>query len=192
VEPSAVAAPRTRASLALAVGGALFLMTGVALALIGAALRLEHQIHAVPMAVLGLILAVLGLALGASATVAALLDAPTGILPASVPGTWAAGPPAAAQAAAGPAPRGETVPGKVLSSFVLPGQFAWPDQPPAAPAARPEVVPGAPLRPPGRHGSAPVPSAREPLAGESLAREVRASEVLAGYSDAGWSIEAES
>jgi hypothetical protein len=188
VEPSAVAAPRTRAPLALAVGGALFLMTGVALALIGAALRLQHQIHAMPVAVLGLILAVVGLALGASATVTALLDAPTGILPASVPGAWAA----AAQAAAGPAPRGEPVPGKVLSSFVLPVYVARPDQPWAAPAVRPEVVPGAPLRPPGRPGPAPVPSAREPLASEGLAREVRASEVRAGYSDAGWSLEADS
>jgi hypothetical protein len=196
VEPSAVAARRTRASLALAVGGALFLMSGIALTLIAAALRLEQQVPPVPLVTPGLTLAILGVALGAAAMVTILLDAPTR-MPLSFPESRPAEPsaaepsaaepaaaqaaagPAAAQAAAGPAWPGETVRGEVLSSDVLP------QRPPAAPVTRPEVVPGAPLSPPGRPGPGPVPSAREPMASEVLA-----GEVLAGYSDAGWKIEA--
>jgi hypothetical protein len=200
VEPSAVAPRRTRASLALAAGGALVLMAGVACVATGAALRLEHQVHSVPLVVPGLVLTVLGLALGASAAVTVLLDAPTGTPPAPPYGgsragghPFAAGP-FAAGPAAGPAPaepevRGATVAGEVLSSFVLPGR------PPPAPVTPTEVVPGAPLAPPGRPRTAPlgpapsapvqpegvparpVPSAREPLAGE-----------VPGYSDAGWDI----
>jgi hypothetical protein len=185
VEPSAVAARRTRASLALAVGGALFLMTGVALTVTGAALKLEHQVRLVPLVVLGLVAAVLGLALGASAMVAAVLDQPTEMLSAPARGSWAAAPPRAPLAAAGPPDPGETAPGEALSSFVLPGQ------PPAAPVPPPEVVPGSPLRPPGRHRAGPVPHAREPMASELLPTELLASEVLAGYSDTGWSIEAD-
>jgi hypothetical protein len=185
VEPSAVAPRRTRASLALAAGGALVLMAGVACVATGAALRLEHQVHSVPLVVPGLVLTVLGLALGASAAVTILLDAPTGMPPAppyagSRTGSRAGGHPfAAGPFAAGPAPaepevRGVTVAGEVLSSFVLP------DRPPPAPVTPTEVVPGAPLAPPGRPRTAPlgpVPSAREPLAGE-----------VPGYSDAGWDI----
>jgi hypothetical protein len=185
VEPSAVAPRRTRASLALAAGGALVLMAGVACVATGAALRVEHQVHSVPLVVPGLVLTVLGLALGASAAVTILLDAPTGMPPAppyagSRTGSRAGGHPfAAGPFAAGPAPaepevRGVTVAGEVLSSFVLP------DRPPPAPVTPTEVVPGAPLAPPGRPRTAPlgpVPSAREPLAGE-----------VPGYSDAGWDI----
>jgi hypothetical protein len=183
VEPSAVAARRTRASLALAVAGAIVLMTGAALVLSGEAIKLEHQAHPPPLIVPGLILAVLGLALGASAAVTILLDAPTR-LPAAHPLTAAApddpsafGPPPADRAV-----HGEIVAGEVLSSSRLPDP-----EPPAA-AAWTEVVPGAALSPPGPAGRAargpptpgpaapgPVPGAREPMAGE-----------VPGYSDAGW------
>jgi hypothetical protein len=67
VEPSAVAARRTRASLALAVVGAIVLMAGVALVLSGEALKLEHQARPPSLLGPGLVLAFLGLALGASA-----------------------------------------------------------------------------------------------------------------------------
>jgi hypothetical protein len=145
VEPSAVAARRTRATLALAVVGAIVLMTGVALVLAGEAMKLEHPVRPPSLIVPGLILAFLGLALGASAAVTILLDAPTRLPaahPFAAPGPddrSAFGPPPAA-----PAGHGEIVPGEVLSSSRLPGPVV------RGPAARTEVVPGAPLPPPGQ------------------------------------------
>jgi hypothetical protein len=178
VEPSAVAARRTRASLALAVVGAIVLMAGAALVLTGAAMRLEHRAHPPPLIVPGLILALLGLALGASAAVTILLDAPTR-LPVAHPfaepvpdDPSSFGPPPA-----GPVVYGEIVPGEVLSSSRLP------DPVPPGPAAYTEVVPGAALSPPGRAGPAVTgPAAPGPVPG---AREATADEVP-GYSDAGW------
>jgi hypothetical protein len=176
VEPSAVAARRMRASLALAVVGAIVLMTGVALVLTGEAIKLEHHAHPPSLIGPGLVLAFLGLALGASAAVTILLDAPTRLpaphpLAAAAPDDRSAfGPPPA-----GPAVHGEIVAGEVLSSARLPDPV-----PPAA--AWTEVVPGAALSPPGRTGPAfagppppEVPGAREPVTGE-----------VPGYSDAGW------
>jgi hypothetical protein len=147
VEPSAVAARRTRASLALAVVGAIVLMAGVALVLSGEAIKLEHQARPPSLIGPGLVLAFLGLALGASAVVTILLDAPTR-LPAAGPLTPAApddrsafGPPRA-----DPVVHGEVVAGEVLSSDRLPGPV------PSSAAAWTEVVPGAALSPPGRTG----------------------------------------
>jgi hypothetical protein len=203
VEPSAVAARRTCASLALAVVGAIVLMAGAALVLTGAAVKLEHRVHPPPLIVPGLILAFVGLALGASAAVTILLDAPTR-LPVAHPFAEPApddrssfGPPPAA-----PAMYGEIVPGEVLSSSRLP------DPVPPGPAAYTEVVPGAALSPPGRAGPAftgpaapgPVPGAREPTAGEmpggpwpggQAASDQPAGgppqpDEVPGYSDAGW------
>ena len=165
-----------RVSLALAAGGTLFLMSGIVLMLTSAALRLEHQAHPVPLVAPGAALAVVGLALGASALVTTLLDVPSRMPP--VPGSGGAG---RAAAPARPVPYGRTVLGEVLFSFVLPGQRT------ASPVAPPEVVPGVPLVPPGRPAAVPVPAARAPLPAEMLA-----SEVLAGYSDGGWGLDAAS
>ena len=175
-------------------------MAGVALVLSGEAIKLEHQARPPSLIGPGLVLAFLGLALGASAVVTILLDAPTR-LPAARPLTPAA---PRDQSAFGPPPadpvvHGEVVAGEVLSSDRLPGPV------PASAAAWTEVVPGAALSPPGRTGrgqasagppqrpppggvpgapgsGAPgsptpglVPGAREPAAGE-----------VPGYSDAGW------
>jgi hypothetical protein len=190
VEPSAVAPRRTRAALALAAGGALVLMTGVACLATGAALRLEHQVHSVPLLAAGVVLAVLGLALGASAAVTILLDAPTRMPPAPpFAGSRAGGQPFAGPAAAGSGPAepgvpGATVAGEVLSSFVLPGR------PPPGPVTPTEVVPGAPLAPPGRPRTAPLGPARPEAAAPGpvpSAREPRADEAP-GYSDAGWDV----
>jgi hypothetical protein len=206
VEPSAVAARRTRASLALAVVGAIVLMAGVALVLSGEAVKLEHQAHPPSLIGPGLVLAFLGLALGASAAVTILLDAPTRLpaahphplAPAAPYGPSAFGPPPGDRSAFGPPPadpvvHGEVVAGEVLSSDRLSGPV-----PPAA-AAWTEVVPGAALSPPGRTGPAfagpppgeapaapgqagPGPAAPDLVPG---AREPVAGEVP-GYSDAGW------
>jgi hypothetical protein len=143
VEPSAVAARRTRASLALAVVGAIALMTGVALALAGEGLRLERGAHPPSLIGPGLVLAFLGLVLGASAIVTIVLDAPTR-LPATHPlgAARPAGRSAFGSPPAGPAAHGEVVAGEVLSSSRLPDP-----RPPAA-SGRTEVVPGAALSPP--------------------------------------------
>jgi hypothetical protein len=160
VEPSAVAARRTRASLALAAGGAIVLMAGVALLLTGEAVKLGHPARLPPLIVPGLILVVLGFALGASAAVTILLDVPSR-LPFPPPGADVPGDRAGAgPAPGGPARPGETVPGEVLSSFRLPDRPGGLVPGPARPAAPTEIVPGAALSP-------PVPAAREPLAGEA-------------------------
>jgi hypothetical protein len=203
VEPSAVAARRTRASLALAVGGAIVLMAGVALILTGEAMKLEHPAHSRPLILPGLILVVLGFALGMSAAVTILLDAPTR-LPSAAPAaerpaaehTFAERPfaehapgdlPPADPAPGGPARYAEVVPGEVLSSFRLPEspyQGGRPGTAPPGPAAPTEVVPGAALSPPGHAGrvpaaapSAEAPSAGRPLDGVPAAREPAAAEV---------------
>jgi hypothetical protein len=212
VGPSGVAARRTRASLALAVIGAILLMTGAALVLTGEAVKLEHHAHPASLIGPGLVLAFLGLALGASAAVTILLDAPTRMpAAAAAPDDRSAfGPPRADESAFGPPPadpvvRGEVVAGEVLSSNRLPGPV-----PPATTWT--EVVPGAALSPPGRTGHGPpfagpapgeVPGAREPVTGEAPgapgvaapgsaapglvpgAREPVTGEVP-GYSDGGW------
>jgi hypothetical protein len=160
VEPSAVAARRTRASLALAAGGAIVLMAGVALLLTGEAMKLGHPARLPPLIVPGLILVILGFALGASAAVTILLDVPSR-LPYPPPGADVPGDRAGAgPAPGGPARPGETVPGEVLSSFRLPDRPGGLVPGPARPAAPTEIVPGAALAP-------PVPAAREPLAGEA-------------------------
>jgi len=117
-------------------------MTGAALVLSGEAIKLEQQAHPPSLIWPGLVLAFLGLALGGSAAVTILLDAPTR-LPAAHPLAAAApddrsafGPPPA-----DPAVHGEIVAGEVLSSARLPDPV-----PPAA--ASTEVVPGAALSPP--------------------------------------------
>jgi hypothetical protein len=171
VEPSAVAARRTRASLALAVGGAIVLMAGVALILTGEAMRLEHPVHPRPLIVPGLVLVVLGFALGVSAAVTILLDAPTRLPSAHLSAEHAPGdPPPAGQAPDDLVRYAEAVPGEVLSSFRLPDPAYPGGRPEAAPPGPPaptEVVPGAALPPPGRDAQAPpagVPSARAPAA----------------------------
>jgi hypothetical protein len=192
VEPSAVAARRTRASLALAVGGAIVLMAGVALILTGEAMKLEHPAHPRALILPGLILVVVGFAVGISAAVTILLDASTR-LPSAPPAAEppAAEPPAAERApgdppaadpASGdPARYAEVVPGEVLSSFRLPDS-PYPDghpNTPPGPSASTEVVPGAALSPPGRAARVPAgaPSAGGPLDGVPAAREPAAAEV---------------
>jgi hypothetical protein len=161
VEPSAVDARRTRASLALAVVGAIVLMAGVALVLSGEAVKLEHQAHPPSLIGPGLVLAFLGLALGASAAVTILLDAPTR-LPAAHPHPLAPaapddpsgfGPPPGDRSAFGPPPADPVVHGEVVAGEVLSSDRLSDPVPPAA-AARTEVVPGAALSPPGRTGPA--------------------------------------
>jgi hypothetical protein len=202
VEPSAVAARRTRASLALAVGGAIVLMAGVALILTGEAMKLEHPVHPRPLILPGLILVVLGFALGISAAVTILLDAPTR-LPSAPPAAEppaaeppvaerAPGDPPSADPASGdPARYAEVVPGEVLSSFRLPDSRypdGRPNTPPGPPAPT-EVVPGTALSPPGRAARVPAgapsagapsaggPSAGGPLDGVPAAREPAAAGV---------------
>jgi hypothetical protein len=152
VEPSAVAARRTRASLALAVVGAIVLMAGVALVLSGEAIKLEHQARPPSLIGPGLVLAFLGLALGASAVVTILLDAPTR-LPAAGPLTPAApgdrsafGPPAGDRSAFGP-PAGDRSafgrPAGDRSAFGRPpGDRSAFGPPPADPVVHGEVVAG--------------------------------------------------
>jgi hypothetical protein len=142
VEPSAVAARRTRASLALAVAGAIVLMAGVALVLSGEAIKLEHQARPPSLIGPGLVLAFLGLALGASAAVTILLDAPARLPVAHPLAPAAPGDPSAAAAWT------EVVPGAVLSP---PGRVGPAFTGPATPGP---AAPG------------PGPGAREPVAGE--------------------------
>ncbi|HEY2284284.1 MAG TPA: hypothetical protein VGH88_00930, partial [Streptosporangiaceae bacterium] len=161
MEPSAVAARRTRASLALAAGGAIVLMAGVALLLTGEAMKLGHPARLPPLIGPGLILVILGFALGASAAVTILLDVPSRLpvppaAAADVPGD----PAEAGQPPGEPVRPVEIVPGEVLSSFRLPDRPGGPVPGPARPAAPTEIVPGAALSP-------PVPAARAPLAGEA-------------------------
>jgi hypothetical protein len=176
VEPSAVAARRTRTSLALAVGGAIVLMAGVALILTGEAMKLEHPVHPRPLIVPGLIFVVLGFALGVSAIVTILLDAPTRLPSAPPVAEHAPGdPPSPGQVPDAPASFAEVVPGEVLSSFRLPDPVSpggGPGPAPPGPAASTEVVPGAALPPPGRAQTPPagqsgagVPPAGVPVGG---------------------------
>lgn len=107
MEPSAVAARRTRTSLALSVAGALIVMTGVALIVIGEALKLEHPPRLESLIVPGVALVFAGAALGASAAVTILRDA-AGRRPSGPPGPRhaplrrAAGPPRASVPAPAP------------------------------------------------------------------------------------------
>jgi hypothetical protein len=86
-------------------------------------MRLEHQVRPPSLIVPGLIVAFLGLALGASAAVTILLDAA-----ARLPAAHSFAEPAASDASsfgpppAAPAVYGEIVPGEVLSSSRLPGR----------------------------------------------------------------------
>jgi len=64
VDPSAIATRRTRLSLALTVGGALVLMAGVSMVLIGEVIRLERPAGLPQLVMAGVVLAAAGLALG--------------------------------------------------------------------------------------------------------------------------------
>jgi hypothetical protein len=80
-----------RTSLGLAVGGALILMAGVALVLVGLALRAEHPRRPPALTGSGLVLVILGLAIGAAAAAAILLD-PAVHLPSGPPSRRVRGP----------------------------------------------------------------------------------------------------
>ncbi|HMG62269.1 MAG TPA: hypothetical protein VK599_04910, partial [Streptosporangiaceae bacterium] len=204
MEPSAVAARRTRASLALAVVGAIVLMAGVALVLSGEAIKLEHQARPPSLIGPGVVLAFLGLALGASAVVTILLDAPTR-LPAAGPLTPAApgdpsafGPPAGDRSAFGPPPGDRSAFGRpagdrsafgpppgdpVVHGEVVAGEVLSSDRlagpVPLSAAAWTEVVPGAALSPPGRT------SRGQASAGPASAGQASAGQAYAGQASAG-------
>ncbi|MGH3274498.1 MAG: hypothetical protein ACRDNZ_09310 [Streptosporangiaceae bacterium] len=150
MEPSAVTARLTRISLALAVGGAIVLMAGVALVLISEVMRLEHPARLQSLMAPGALLAFLGFALGVSAAIAIFVHEPV-----QPPVTR---PPAVQPPVAHPlrhrepadqSLRGQVVPGEALTPPWSPGLLG---RVAAGLAIYGEAVPGDAPDDPARHG----------------------------------------